>query len=238
MTLTLYKLAVLWWHKMEKGEAVMLMRDLYLNMITQFKFELYYYEAYFRYACRMDYIVKFALAILTANCIAGWAIWEQQKEVWAIILAVSQVAQLINSLLPYQKRIEIIGPLHKELEICYAGFENSFIKTLISKLDDVEANDIRTKYQMQWDEAENSALMRDAIPKIPWLVKSSDRAKVQYFRTLLGNEGVSVKTEKAHSMITFSNKLRDVPAIAQTRSFRMPSQVTTLKINMDEISLN
>jgi len=216
----------------------MLMRDLYLNMITQFKFELYYYEAYFRHACRWDYIIKFALAILTANCIAGWAIWEKYKEVWAIILAVSQVAQLINTLLPYQRRIETIGPLHKELETCYADFENSFIKTLLDKLDDVEANDIRTKYQKQWDDAENTALMKDAIPRIPWLVSSSDREKVRYFRTMLGNDAITVKMEKSHSMITFLNKKKEVPARAQTRSFRMPSQETTLQLNMDAISIN
>jgi len=214
------------------------MRDLYLNMLTQCKFELLYYEAYFRHACKMDNFIKIFLAIMTADFVANWAIWKTYTDIWAIGIAVSQVLQLINGLIPYSKRIETLGPLHKTLELLYADMENSFIDIISGKVDFDKANDLRTKYQKEWDELENTALLKDSIPRVPWLVKKSDQEKVRYFKTLVGDEAINVKSELIESIFPFSKEKVTIPLSAQTRSFRMPSQMTTLSLDKDKVSIN
>ena len=215
----------------------MLMRDLYLNMLTQSKFELLYYNAYFGHAYRVDNFLKIALTILTADFVANWAIWQTHTDIWAIGIAVSQVIQLINGLLPYSKRVDTLGPLHRKLESIYSDMENGFIKILLEDMDIEKANDLRTKYQKEWDENENTALLKDIIPRVPWLVKCSDREKVQYFKTLMGNDAVEVKTEAIELTGPFNNGRKNVPLKARTKSFIMPSQQTTMHLDMEKLTL-
>ena len=210
----------------------MKMQELYFDLLTQYKFELFYYEAYFRHAYVLDNAIKITLALLTAEFIANWAIWEELAAVWAVLIALSQVIQVINGYLPYARRVETLGPLHKSLESLYVDMEHDYIDMLITKVDPQALNELRTKYQKQWDELENTALLKDAIPKKGFLISKADKAKVQYFENILVQSSRKVRTEKGEEAVSEPIKIVALPQSPQTRSFRMPSQQT--KLSFDE----
>ena len=221
----------------------MKMQELYFDSLTQYKFELFYYEAYFRYAYVLDNAIKIFLAIVTAELIANWAIWEKLAILWAALIAISQVIQVINSYLPYARRVETLGPLHKSLEELYVEMEHDYIDTLITKVDPQALNDRRTKYQKKWDELENTALLKDSIPRKGYLLKKADLAKIQYFENILVQSSRSIKAapeaeEKTEDRADVEVeklleplKIMVLPQNPQTGSFRMPSQQTKLRFD-------
>lgn len=227
----------------------MKMQELYFDSLTQYKFELFYYEAYFRYAYILDNAIKIFLALVTAELIANWAIWEKLAVLWAALIAISQVIQVINSYLPYARRVETLGPLHKSLEELYVEMEHDYIDTLIVKVDPQTLNDRRTKYQKKWDELENTALLKDAIPRKILLLRKADLAKIQYFENMLVqssrrtrakkaaeeaeevDEGSEEDVEEGAEVKTELFKVMVLPQNPQTGSFRMPSQQTKLRFD-------
>lgn len=222
----------------------MKMQELYFDSLTQYKFELFYYEAYFRYAYVLDNAIKIFLAIVTAELIANWAIWEKLAILWAALIAISQVIQVINGYLPYARRVETLGPLHKSLEELYVEMEHDYIDTLITRVDPQTLNDERTKYQKKWDELENTALLKDAIPRKGFLLRKADLAKIQYFENILVQSSRRIKAaaeakEKAEDAADVAVeklmepiKIMVLPQNPQTGSFLMPSQQT--KLSFDE----
>jgi uncharacterized UPF0160 family protein len=161
------------------------MQQKYWNMLTQSKFELYYLDEHFRHCVRLDRWVKILLAVLSANSVAGWAIWSSYAKVWGAIIAVSQVILIVNDYLPYQKRVSEICKLRSSLMEIYLKMENRWRDVQAGELTDDEINDLRTRLLKAWSGIEEKHFTDDALPERKMFIKRANVKKNTYFERFL-----------------------------------------------------
>ena len=98
----------------------------YWDRMTQFKFEIILYNEHLSRYIRINRAVIIILAVFSSGAVASWAIWDEFKTEWAILIALSQVLSVINEFLSYKKRIEEIPQLTHKLTIIYNKMEKNW----------------------------------------------------------------------------------------------------------------
>lgn len=157
------------------------MQNRYWDMMTQFKFSLFYLDEHFGACVRIDRIITIFLAIAASTSIGGWAIWQQYAFVWALIIAASQVLGVINQYLPYKKRIKEIAELKGKLTPVYNETEYKWLNVQKGELTDQEINDLCYKYNKQWSELDGQFFQADVLPSNEEFIKAAERRKNEYF---------------------------------------------------------
>lgn len=73
------------------------------TLLNNTKFKSYYTGFLFDRYQRLDRNLNIFLALVSSGSIASWTYWSDIPEVWALIIAVSQVVQVVKPYFPYYK---------------------------------------------------------------------------------------------------------------------------------------
>jgi hypothetical protein len=99
----------------------------YWNILYDLSVYFHYLQIYQeRDQAIIRYITIFT-AVTSSSSIAAWAIWQNVSWLWAIIIALSQVVNVIASFLPYKQREKtlrlVLPQIHTLLLDCEDGYD-------------------------------------------------------------------------------------------------------------------
>lgn len=159
------------------------MQETYWKKLTQYKFNLCYFDAHFSRCVRIDRRIKIFCAIASSTAIAAWATWQKMSFLWGLIIVLSQVVTAVNEILPYKKRIGELSNLKSELTPIYNNMEKDWYDVANGLLTEKEINDRSYLYTDQWNQIDDKYFKNDALPQISKCKNTAEEAKNAYFRT-------------------------------------------------------
>lgn len=164
------------------------MRDRYWRMLVQFRFVIFFYREHLRVCVLFDRYFKLFIAVFTATSVASWGIWETYSDVWAIIVAVSQLAVLVNENLPYKGRISRMQELLGGLSKLFDQAENKWRDINARELSEDAINDSVTDQLMKWGDIEDKYLKDDYLSEPKWMMNRAQSKMMGYFAFYYGGE--------------------------------------------------
>lgn len=157
------------------------MRDKFWTLYTDLVQSRYYYEHYQHHAVCVDRTIQVFTSITAASSIASWFIWNQLNWLWAFLIALSQIINVIYRFLPYSKQIESVQyilPDIKEL-MNSVDYYWSFID-----LNNPAENDINEKildYKNQYQYLEQKYIDDSIFPPKDSITKKAEDDREKYF---------------------------------------------------------
>lgn len=158
----------------------------YWNRLTQYKFEIIYYQLCFsKYVMLNRWIVCF-LAIISSGAVGIQIFTKELNWLWTGIVVIAQALSVINVFLPYGERIKEIPKMVDKMNDIYNDMENQWYKISIGEIENAEINAILYSYIEKWDKIFQKYLCSDAIPIDNRLVKKAGDQKESYFKNVFG----------------------------------------------------
>jgi len=138
----------------------------------------YIFQIYRKRANIIDKTLTIILAVVSSAGVASWAIWNQWAVVWAIIIGASNIANIIKSHLPYEKRIYAMDYMLPKLINLIAEIESYYRRIALKKEEDIDKDEVNNKIEIL-DKVYNDLCNTFAIKNIPepWSKKISIQAE-------------------------------------------------------------
>lgn len=153
----------------------------YWKELYQIKVHSNYLELYLQDSEMKDRWVNIFLAITSSGSIAGWAIWQHAAMFWAIIIAASQVVNVIKNFLPYKARMKSLAGVIHEFEDIVLFAENSWFGVSEGKLTEEEIHKLQFDVRAQKTKALKKHLGSNTLPEKSRLLKKALRSADTYF---------------------------------------------------------
>jgi len=117
--------------------------------LDQLRIHASYAEYYYERTVQTDRIISMVLAVVASGGVAGWAVWNKYQQVWAVIVAGSQVVNAVKGYLPYAKRLKALSSLASELESLFITMEGHWFNVSEGLLTDEEIHKLHMKIKDQ-----------------------------------------------------------------------------------------
>ncbi len=164
----------------------MSMHDRFWKMLVNFRLGLYFYDEHVRLCVKTDRFFKLFIAIFTAGSVASWQIWEKLSVLWSVLVALSQLAIIVNEILPYKMRLKQIQDLRSVLGKIFDDAENKWRDVYSGELTEDQINDLATGFLKEWGDAEDKFIRDDYISEPKWLVNRAQAKMMRYFEFYYG----------------------------------------------------
>lgn len=102
------------------------MRNRVWGSLSNFVFKAYVMDAMIMRYQKYDKRINIWLAIVSSSSIAEWTVWHIVPQLWAGIIAVTQVIQAVKPYFPYSKYIRTLNEKSKLLHDTNRRFERLF----------------------------------------------------------------------------------------------------------------
>ena len=163
-------------------------RNRYWRMLFHLRYGLDFYTEHLRFCVNFNRYFNMLIALFTATSIASWGIWNTYSKLWGVIVAVGQVAVIVNEFLPYKGRIPQIQELKGVLSKLFDQAENQLLDFQNPDVSDDTINDKITEYLQKWGQAEEKYIKEDSLPEPEWLVKRAQKRMTRYFEFYYGGD--------------------------------------------------
>ena len=117
--------------------------------LDQLRVHATYADYYYERTVQTDRLINMALAVIASGGVAGWAIWNEYQQVWAVIVAGSQVINAVKGYLPYSKRLKSLSSLSTELESLFITMEGHWFNVSEGLLTEEEIHKLHIKIKEQ-----------------------------------------------------------------------------------------
>ena len=121
----------------------MLIQNLIWKLLYKTKMHSIYLESVRAEDEQIDRNFKIVLAIASSGSIAGWAVWQDYSYIWAVVVAISQVLNVIRPIMPYKERMKALSSLAPELRELSIDME---VKWLLIKEGELTDEEMRKFY--------------------------------------------------------------------------------------------
>ena len=108
-------------------------KQIWYNML-ECKFKAFYYEELATRYRVFERRFNIFLALTSSGSIASWAIWRDFELVWASIIAMATVINVIKPYFPFHKYIREVDKTSTQLDILHLDFERLWFKSEQGKL--------------------------------------------------------------------------------------------------------
>jgi len=158
----------------------------YWQVFYQLRVHIDYLNFYQNSSDSWDKRINMFLAITSSCSIGSWAIWNNLRILWAIIIAASQVVVAIKGLLPYHRRIKMISDLSYDLKDLLLFTEKKYFDVSKGLLTNRQIHDLYIEIK-----AKKASLLKKHLKSVALPDKKSffDKAKKQantYFKNYYG----------------------------------------------------
>lgn len=102
------------------------MRNRVWGSLSNFVFKAYVIDAMIMRYQKYDKRINICLAIVSSSSIAAWTIWQIVPQLWAGMIAITQVIQAVKPYFPYSKYIRTLNEKSKLLHDINRRFERLF----------------------------------------------------------------------------------------------------------------
>ena len=164
------------------------MQQRYWNMLVHLRYGIEYYGEHLRFCVSFDRYFKMIVAVFTASSVASWGIWNSYTTIWAVIVALGQLAVVINEFLPYKNRIIQIQGLKAILNRLFDQAENQWLDVSKGSLTEDQINDLTTEFRQKWNQAEEKFIKDDYLSEPKWLTKRAQKRMLRYFEFYYGGK--------------------------------------------------
>jgi len=167
-------------------------QERYWKELYQLKVHLNYLELYLQRSEIIDRYLNIFLAISSSSSIAGWAIWQSGAIVWAIIIALSQVINVIKNLLPFKTRMKSLSGIANEFGEIDIYAEQKWFDVSEGKLTEEEIHNLQFSIRQKKTKSLKKHLGNCTLPENSILMSKAQKATDIYF-----NNFYSVENENA-----------------------------------------
>lgn len=157
------------------------MQERYWKMLSQTKYECYYYEEHFSSAVKTDRWIKLILISFSCGSIVSWATWNKHIWIWAIIIVAAQVFQILNDFFPYKKRINEVRRFFPKLDLIYGAIEKEWLSVSNGDMTDSEINNLIHDFKEKISSMKKEFLLTDSLPSRKRIKEKSEQLKNDYF---------------------------------------------------------
>lgn len=164
------------------------MQDRYWNYMQEKRCYIYYLDMYVDCSYIQDKYIRMLSAIVSSASIAAWTMWQQYSYVWAAIIAVFHVINVVKDILPYSKRLKYMAPFIKELKLLCNKIEYNWFKVSSGKMTEEEMNELLFNFENEFIEMENEHLAKEALLNNKWFMKKAKKKTDTYFQRFKRNE--------------------------------------------------
>lgn len=155
------------------------MRNRFWSMYTETQFNYFYYWQYRNLSQKIDFWLRILATFATSAGVANLWIQENSPAAWLVIIAVSQMYQAFQFLLPFQERATRINyflpPFQTLLNEIRLQWET------IDSLTDEEVADIIYKFRNEYISLEQTYIGSYSFPHSGYCKKKADIALKEHF---------------------------------------------------------
>jgi hypothetical protein len=112
------------------------MREKIWSNFIRTKYQALYLCQFNAYIRTIDRLANIILALTSSGSIGGWLIWKDQPLVWASILGVAQLINIVKPFLPYLKDKEQLAETYIFYETLHLDYERLWIEFETSTNED------------------------------------------------------------------------------------------------------
>jgi len=161
------------------------MQERYWKSMFFSRYTLNYLDTHFALYVLLDRIIRFSSAILSALVLGLWVFLQKYELLWGSIIVFTQIVSMINSLLPYKKRIKEIADLKERLMPIYIDIENSWFDVSKGNLSEKEINKLITKHSKVWQKEDSHFFNDDILPQYKKHVEKATQNTEKYFKNCM-----------------------------------------------------
>jgi|ERR1041385_1440405 hypothetical protein len=160
----------------------------YWTELVELKAHVEYLNFYQMRNNTIDRYIKMSLATTSSASIGGWAIWNQIQYVWAIIIAASQLLNVVKDHLPFQARQKKLGSLGGELEGILLYAERMWFDVSEGRRTHKEIHDLTMELKKRKMDSYNKYFLNDPLPKKEKLLLKAKTESEIYFSNFYTNK--------------------------------------------------
>lgn len=139
------------------------MQTRYWMLMCDLRSDFFYYQILRARSFNWNKIISLAISVFTASSVASWQIWQVYTDVWAWIVAITQVLAIVNASLPFNNRIEFLKKAEPSfLKICTL-VENHWYDVQHGRLSEDNINDFITRIEEEWACVEQTYLNEECM---------------------------------------------------------------------------
>ena len=135
---------------------------------------------------RYDLLINVFLAIATSGSIAAWAIWKEFPIIWASVIALSHVVNVIRPFFPYSRYTKILNDKYLLSQNLFLDYERVWYQIEKAKLTE---DAIAEKY-FELSKKQNEVFNLDSGILISRDQKLSDKVEKEYLTFLKNNYNI------------------------------------------------
>jgi len=137
------------------------MQSRYWGLMCDLREEYYFYEILKSRSFNWNKIISLTISIFTASSVASWQIWQVYTDVWAWIVAITQVLAIVNAALPFNNRVECLKKAEPAfLKVC-SLIESYWYDVKLGRLSGDNINDFVSQIEEEWAVIKQTYLNED-----------------------------------------------------------------------------
>ena len=172
------------------------MKDKYWDMYTQFIDEKFYYNLYRNSSAIWRTVIDIFVYVTSFGSIAAWLIWPKYPLIWATILIISQIINVVREFLPFSRRINALDFFMPELDSLINFVDHTWAEIDLIKLDDVTIVESEFNYRNQYLMLENKYLQNVTYLNSKKFRNKAVEERKAYFKRLYNIDGTKTVIEK------------------------------------------
>lgn len=156
-------------------------QEKYWKLMVQMKAWIFYLDIYSEESYKWDRRINVFTALVSSASIASWAIWTKYSFLWGLAIAISQVINAIKPILPFSRRIDVIGKMYPRIVDLYNEIDRKWFNVSDGSLTAVEINDLIYNYKVIYTNIENECIKNPILLKNKKIHAKADKQVEEYF---------------------------------------------------------
>ena len=158
----------------------------YWKELFELRVHVNYLEKYMEQSEFIDKFINFFLAVTSNGSICSWGIWREYNYIWAVIIAASQLINVLKQFLPYRTRLKATSGIMRELDELSIFAEKKWFYVAEGKLKNEEINELQFEIRSNKTKSVHKYLGINTLPtKDKLLNKAKEKAKT-YIKNFYG----------------------------------------------------
>lgn len=165
-------------------------QERYWKELFELRVHVNYLERYMEESEFIDNSINIFLAVTSSSSICGWAIWNKYSFLWAVIIAASQVINVVKQFLPYKARLKTTGGILKELEELLYSYETKWFDVERGDLKEDEINKLQFEIRSEKTKIVQKHLGTNTLPEKGRLLRKAKQSAEIYIKNFYGEKNV------------------------------------------------
>ncbi|PTX94434.1 hypothetical protein [Opitutus sp. ER46] len=158
------------------------MQERYWRLLIQLKADAVYTGCYVERSEAWDNGIAMFSALVSSGSISAWAVWKKFDWLWALLVAASQVLNVVKQYLPFKKRILPVRAIAYAYEEIFLKAESRWFDVAQGNLTEAEINEMISDLKVDQLRAWKKGVGNLTVPISSGVRKKSDLLTAEYFR--------------------------------------------------------